>query len=197
MSGQIPMLNYVLTAIDTSGDTTWSSPGGVSGWTITNLTDVYETSSGNVGIGTTITNAGAALSVMNGNVGIGTWVPRGKLDVEGTLSISTFGGNVGIGTWVPIVPLTIPGYQTQSSAKFGGFEVQSYAVNNSWWGENYYYDGTNFRYRTNGYANKVSFNSGGIQFETAPSGTAGNIANSTPYFRVNNTGGIGIRLSIL
>ena len=57
MSGQTPMFNYVLTALDTSGDTTWSSPGGISGWTITNLTDVYETNGGNVGIGTTITNS--------------------------------------------------------------------------------------------------------------------------------------------
>ena len=109
MSGQVPMLNYVLTATDTSGDTTWSSPGGISGWTITNNTDVYETSGGNVGIGTTITNAGAALSVMNGNVGIGTWVPRGKLDIEGTLTTATFAGNVGIGTWVTNSTLSVMG----------------------------------------------------------------------------------------
>ena len=122
MSGQVPMLNYVLTATDTSGDTTWSSPGGISGWTITNLTDVYETSGGNVGIGTTITNAGAALSVMNGNVGIGTWKPQGKLDVEGTLSITTFAGNVGIGTWVPGSALNIP---------YGAITVGQYAAGNA------------------------------------------------------------------
>ena len=87
------MFDYVLTALDTSGDTTWSSIATVSGWTTTNLADVYETSGGNVGIGTTITNAGAALSVMNGNVGIGTWVPNGALIVQG--------GNVGIGSVSP------------------------------------------------------------------------------------------------
>ena len=68
MSGQVPMLNYVLTATDTSGDTTWTSPGGISGWTITNLTDVYETSGGNVGIGTA--HPGTALDV-NGTARIG------------------------------------------------------------------------------------------------------------------------------
>ena len=58
---------------------------------------------------TTITNAGAALSVMNGNVGIGTWVPRGKLDVEGLVSITTFAGNVGIGSFLPGYPLDVNG----------------------------------------------------------------------------------------
>ena len=54
------------------GDTTWSSAGGVSGWTVSG-SNVYETAGGNVGIGTTFLTT-AALTVMNGNVGIGTWV---------------------------------------------------------------------------------------------------------------------------
>ncbi len=66
------------------------------------------TAAGNVGVSTantlgigTTSGIGAGLTVMNGNVGIGTWVPRGSLDVEGTLSVATFRNNVGIGTWVP------------------------------------------------------------------------------------------------
>ena len=42
MSGQAPTAGYVLTASDSAGDTTWSSPGGVSGWTVSG-NNVYET----------------------------------------------------------------------------------------------------------------------------------------------------------
>ena len=52
MSGQAPTAGYVLTASDSAGDTTWSSPGGISGWTVSG-NNVYETGNGNVGIGTT------------------------------------------------------------------------------------------------------------------------------------------------
>ena len=67
MTGQTPISGYVLTATDTSGDTTWSTAGSVSGWTVTNTNDVYETKNGNIGIGTTFTKT-AALTVMNGNL---------------------------------------------------------------------------------------------------------------------------------
>ena len=88
MSGQAPISGYVLTASDSAGDTTWSSPGGVSGWTVSG-NNVYETGGGNVGIGTTFLTT-AALTVMNGNVGIGTWVPALLLDIKGTLRTTNF-----------------------------------------------------------------------------------------------------------
>ena len=94
MSGQTPMSGYVLTATDTSGDTTWTSPGTSSGWTVSG-NNVYETSSGNVGIGTTTVTQGA-LVVTNGNVGIGTWAPGTALQVgTNTLVVNTATGNVG------------------------------------------------------------------------------------------------------
>ena len=68
ISGFSPISGYVLTASDSAGDTTWSSAGGVSGWTVTG-SNVYETGNGNVGIGTTLLTT-AALTVMNGNVGM-------------------------------------------------------------------------------------------------------------------------------
>src|SRR5450631_955025 len=111
MSGQVPLLNYVLTAIDTSGDTTWSSPGGISGWTITNVTDLYQTFGGNVGIGTTITNAGAALSVMNGNVGIGTWKPSAALAIGNNAFVVNSSGAITATTGI-----TTTGAYTQSGA---------------------------------------------------------------------------------
>ena len=48
MSGQTPSSGQVLTATDSSGDATWSSPGSVAGWTISG-TNLYNTTSGNVG----------------------------------------------------------------------------------------------------------------------------------------------------
>ena len=85
MSGSSPISGYVLTAKDSAGDTTWSSAGGVSGWTVSG-NNVYETAGGNVGIGTTILTA-SALTVMNGNVGIGTWVPNSSLQVDSSFSV--------------------------------------------------------------------------------------------------------------
>ena len=80
----------MLTAADSSGDATWSSPGSVAGWTISG-TNLYNTPSGNVGINTP-----------NGaNVGIGTSTPQGALVVTN--------GNVGIGTWVPSASLAVNG----------------------------------------------------------------------------------------
>ena len=52
MSGQTPIGGYVLTASDSAGDTTWTSGGAVSGWTVSGA-NVYESLGGNVGIGTT------------------------------------------------------------------------------------------------------------------------------------------------
>ena len=81
MGGQNPVSGFVLTASDSSGDTTWASAGGVSGWTVSG-NNVYEAGNGNVGIGTNLLTT-AALTVMNGNVGIGTWVPVQALQVNG------------------------------------------------------------------------------------------------------------------
>jgi hypothetical protein len=101
-------------------------------------------------------------------------------------------GNVGIGTTAPVTPLEIPGSTTNSSAKFGAYELQSYSVNNSWLGENTYYDGANYKYRATGYANLLKFFTGGISFQTAPSGTAGNTATMTEKMRLSNAGGLSL-----
>jgi hypothetical protein len=88
MSGQTPISGYVLTAADSNGDTTWSTPGLVGGWTVSG-NSVYETNMGNVGIGTS-TVSGGALVVTNGNVGIGTWAPGELLDVVGETRTTAF-----------------------------------------------------------------------------------------------------------
>ena len=133
MSGQAPVAGYVLTASDSSGDSTWTSAGSVSGWT-TSGSNVFETGNGNVGIGTTLLTT-SALTVMNGNVGIGTWIPEEPLAVgknaftvnssgaiiattgittsgaytQSGIGINAFTGNVGIGSSAPGQPLDVNG----------------------------------------------------------------------------------------
>lgn len=77
-----------------------------TGWT-TSGNDVYETSGGNVGIGTTLLTT-SALTVMNGNVGIGTWIPSASLNIVGTGN-NLFSTNVGIGTLTAGAILTVSG----------------------------------------------------------------------------------------
>ena len=84
VSGHVPIVGYVLTSLDSAGDSTWGPIGGVvgvSGWTVTG-TNVFETNGGNVGIGTNLVTT-SALTVMNGNVGIGTGAPAALFSVNG------------------------------------------------------------------------------------------------------------------
>jgi len=100
-------------------------------------------------------------------------------------------GKVGIGMATGIVtPLEIPGNTINSSAKFGTFEIQSYAINNAWLADNTYHDGTNFRYRSDGYSIIFWFLAGGFAINTAPSGTAGNIPSFETRFQIDNAGNI-------
>ena len=120
MTGQSPLVGYVLTASDTNGNATWSSAGGLEGWTVSGGNVYTTTGSNNVGIGTTTpqgglvvtngnvgigtwTTTGGSLIVKGGNVGIGTAFPAQLLDVFGTVRDigEIVNGNVGIGTWVP------------------------------------------------------------------------------------------------
>jgi hypothetical protein len=147
MSGQTPISGYVLTASDSSGDTTWASPGAVGGWTVSG-TNVYETSGGNVGIGTNLLTT-AALTVMNGNVGIGTWIPATMLDVNGSVRMTglTLTGNgaaagnvlvtnaVGVGTWMPAGTLASTNYWNYSAAgNIGVSTIQAVGIGTTYIG---------------------------------------------------------------
>src|SRR4029077_7246561 len=121
MSGQSPSSGFVLTAVDTRGHTTWSTAPSVAGWTVSG-NNVYESLSGNVGIGTTSVTQGS-LVVTNGNVGIGTWTTSNPLTIVGGAAIGStsfantaapangllVSGNVGLGSLSPGVQLDVNG----------------------------------------------------------------------------------------
>ena len=88
--------------------------------------------------------------------------------------------------------ITIPGYTTDSSAKFGAFEIQSYAINNCWLADNAYFDGANWRYRGNGAGVASYFSAGGFAINTAVGGVAGTVATFATVFSVGNTGNVDI-----
>ena len=125
-----PISGYVLTASDSAGDTTWSSPGSVGGWVLVG-NNLYNTNSGNVGINTINgANVGIGTStpqggfvMTNGNVGIGTWVPAALFQVNqpsGSPFVVSSSGNVGIGTISPqsgfVVPFANVGIGTWTAA---------------------------------------------------------------------------------
>jgi len=131
-----PTSGYVLTAIDSSGDTTWSAPGNISGapWSISG-SNVYTSGSNNVGIGTSTPQG--AFVVTNGNVGIGTWVPAYPLEIN----------NSGTGGMLQLNETSSSGYASLdmygSGTKEGGFgygasgtgslanDIYFYATNNN------------------------------------------------------------------
>lgn len=120
-----------------------------------------------------------------------------SITATSTTATSTFsggvniGGFVGIGTSSPITPLEIPGSTTNSSVKFGTFELQSYAINNAWLTDNLYYNG-GFKYRTNGYGVISYFINGNYSIKMATNGVAGNTAVTRDRFVIQNTGNIGL-----
>lgn len=81
---------------------------------------------------------------------------------------------------------------TDSKLKVGSLELQPYAVNNGWVGENTYFDGTNWKYRATGYAERFHFQNGYIFFETAPSGSAGANVSWTLPMLADPSGNIGL-----
>ncbi len=85
--------------------------------------------------------------------------------------------------------VVIAGSSITSTFRLGNLEEQSVSVNNVMIHNNGYFDGTNFRYRANGFFNQIQYTAGGWAFNTGPSGTAGNIVSYTPVLTIANTTG--------
>ena len=82
-----------------------------------------------------------------------------------------------------------PSNLNNSQLNTGSVEIQSYVVNNSWVGDNVYYNGTNFTRRNAGYASQLYFEtSGAIAFFTSPSAAAGTTPSFVRSLTLTNTG---------
>lgn len=80
---------------------------------------------------------------------------------------------------------------SDSSLRIGSTEFQAYAFNNTFWGDNTYFDsgaGT-WKYRATGYTVLLQLVNGDFRCFTSPSGSAGGTSVQTERFRIDNTTG--------
>ena len=106
--------------------------------------------------------------------------------------VDTSTARVGIGMTGMVSALEAPGSTTNSSAKFGAIEIQSYALGNGFIGDNLYFNGSNWKYRGTGYGVQSYFSNGQFEIRTAPSGTGGNNATMSTVVVVGNSGGMNV-----
>ena len=122
----------------------------------------------------TITSDGAAGS------------PTDGLTVDGS-------NKVGIGTTNPTTKLEISGdVSSNSLLKVGTLEFQPYAVNNAWFGDNAYYDGSDFVRRNNGYAGLFYFQGPEGQFRFADTDSAGSTFSPEIQVKFGRGGKFGV-----
>lgn len=116
------------------------------------------------------------LSVTTGSNGAITF------DAVGSNSLFTFSDKVGIGTTTPEVRLDlgIDYLTTNSTFRTGTFELQPYALNNSFLMENAYYNGSNWTRRNTGTVEGFQFYNGQTLFLNVISGS-GNFTATYPF----------------
>ena len=103
--------------------------------------------------------------------------------------------NVGIGTNAPVTRLEVDSSQANSTIKTGGLEMQSYAVNNSWYAENLYYN-NGWKLRSAGSATQMYMEAGVISFKRAAAGSAGASVSPLTTMVLNSNGNVGIGTGI-
>jgi hypothetical protein len=102
----------------------------------------------------------------NGNLLVGTTTDNGaRLQVAGS---GTFSGDLRVNS--------------------GNVIIQSVATNNSWVGDNFYYDGA-FKYKANGFATALYFDGSEFQIRTVGSGSTNAAFSWTTPFKISNTTG--------
>jgi hypothetical protein len=113
-----------------------------------------------------------------------------RLNIGGTMWVEE-AGNVGIGVTGPTTHLEVVASQSNSSIRAGGLEMQSYAVNNSWYAENLYYDG-GWKLRSAGAATQMYMQAGKITFNRFVVGAAGDFVTPYPTMILASNGKVGI-----
>jgi hypothetical protein len=85
---------------------------------------------------------------------------------------------------------------TNSSLKIGTFEIQPYALNNSWFGENIYFDGSNFKNRATGTSGMFYFAADELAIRTYASSSAGTSQTQQSTAKISPAGaGFGPTIS--
>jgi hypothetical protein len=76
----------------------------------------------------------------------------------------------------------------------GSIEIQSFALNNSWIGDNIFFNGSGFVARNTGYTSQIYFEAAGnIAFKTSPSTvSAGSASNNVNRMIITSAGNVGI-----
>lgn len=153
------------------------------------------------------THVSGTLGVGNGGTGTATAFTLGSLVFAGASGVYTQDNTniiwdntnkrLGIGGITsPVVALEVAGNTSNSSGKFGTFELQSFSINNAWLADNGYFNGSVFVRRGAGYTVLQYFSIGGYAIRTSPSSTAGTSLDNggfgTTRFALSNTGDFGL-----
>lgn len=98
-------------------------------------------------------------------------------------------------TEIPYGYLKIGSNTNDSGLKVGALEFQGYTKNNNWFGDNIFFNGSNFQLRDDGYAGMFYFQFGEGQFRYFPSGYAGSDPGTSGNYvqmKTSNTGKWGV-----